>query len=113
MSATRLLLRRSLFYCHLVVGCLAGTVVLLMSLTGVALAFEHQIFSLAIDSQRLSPANSTGARLPLEDVIARAAAGGTQPPASVIVYREPGLPIEFRYGPEKVLLVDPFTGRPG
>jgi uncharacterized iron-regulated membrane protein len=64
------LFRRMLFWSHLGCALVAGIFILLMSVTGVLLTYEHQLVENA--AQR-NHANATGgARLPL-DALARAA----------------------------------------
>jgi uncharacterized iron-regulated membrane protein len=61
--------RRFLFWVHLTAGCLAGLVILVMSVTGILLAYRRQIINWRDRGFQAQPA--TGAqRLPLEDLVA-------------------------------------------
>lgn len=59
-------LRKAIFWIHLILGVLAGLIVLLMSLTGVALTYQKQITSWAdkraypVHAPRLSAAFAGG-----------------------------------------------------
>ena len=61
-------LRRFVFWMHLVAGVSAGLVILLMSVTGVILAYEKQIIRWADDVSG-PPATPGQPRLPLEDLV--------------------------------------------
>ena len=39
------MIRKTLFWLHLVAGCVAGVIILLMSLTGVLLTYERQMLA--------------------------------------------------------------------
>jgi PepSY-associated TM region len=60
--------RRILFWAHLCTGVVAGIVILIMCVTGVALAFERQILQIA-DRTARAPVSSGSARLPLETLV--------------------------------------------
>jgi len=61
--------RRFLFWIHLTDGCVAGLVILVMSVTGILLAYLRQIITWSYRSFQAQPA--TGAQhLPLEDLLA-------------------------------------------
>ena len=49
-------LRKIIFWLHLVAGIIAGAVVLVMSVTGVLLAFERQMVEWADRDLRVAPA---------------------------------------------------------
>jgi uncharacterized iron-regulated membrane protein len=101
--------RRFFFWCHLIAGCATGIVILLMSLTGVLLAFERQMLASAARSQQ-PPVQAGATPRPFEELIANALKGGMPEPASILMYRDPAQPLEFRSDPQSVL-VDRYTGR--
>ncbi len=108
-------LRKALFWIHLATGCLAGLVVLIMSVTGVLLAYQRQIISYADRDFRSPPPAAGSARLPMEALVAKVAAQNRMPSAitaaSAITLRSnPAAPAEVSFGREHVFLVDVYTG---
>jgi uncharacterized iron-regulated membrane protein len=103
-------LRRVVFWAHLCAGVLAGVVVLLMSVTGVLLAYEKQMVRWA-DGFHAPPLAPGQSRLPLEDLVsrARAARPGARP-GTVVVRRDPAAPVEIGYGRDGSLFVNAYTG---
>ena len=102
-------LRPVVFWMHLVAGVSAAAIVLLMSVTGVLLAYEKQIIRWA-DGYKTPPATAGQARLPLEDLVARASDGRTGPPPTVTVRRALDAPVEVAFGREGTVFVNPYTG---
>jgi len=103
-------LRRVLFWMHLTAGVVAGVVILLMSVTGVLLAYEKQIIRLA-DGFHAPPSAPDQRRLPLEDVVARARATRRGPaPATVVLRRDASAPVEVAFGREGSVFVNAYTG---
>lgn len=102
--------RRVLFWMHLTAGVVAGLVILLMSVTGVLLAYEKQLIRMA-DGFHAPPAAPGQARLPLEDVVARAQATRPGPaPATVVLRRGANEPVEVAFGREGSVFVNGYTG---
>jgi uncharacterized iron-regulated membrane protein len=102
-------LRRVVLWMHLSAGVAAGLVVLVMSVTGVLLAYEKQMIRWA-DGYTASPAPGQ-ARLPLDTLVARAVA--ERPAAatgSIVVRRDPLAPVEISAGREGSLFLNPYTG---
>ena len=101
-------LRRFIFWCHLAAGMLAGTIVFIMSVTGVLLAYEKQIawwadaraYRVAPGTARLSPDTIVAAARPL--------AGGA--PTMLTVWADPAAPAAVTLG-QRTIYVDPYTGR--
>jgi uncharacterized iron-regulated membrane protein len=66
-------LRQIIFWLHLTAGVVAGTVILVMFVTGALLAFERQIIALAErDFRRVNPPAAGTPRLSLDTVVAKA-----------------------------------------
>jgi uncharacterized iron-regulated membrane protein len=66
-------LRKIIFWLHLTAGVVAGTVILVMSVTGVLLAFERQIVAFAEhDTRTVTPTTSDAPRLSLNTLMAKA-----------------------------------------
>ncbi len=99
--------RKLLFWCHLTAGCLAGIVIFVMSVTGVLLAFERQINAWADRGFQVQPGRE---RLPLE-VVARGLNQNAKQPPTITVRSAMTAPVEFAYGRERTLYVDPASGK--
>jgi uncharacterized iron-regulated membrane protein len=95
-------MRTAIFWLHLSAGVLAGLVVLLLSATGVLLAFERQIVAFA---ERDLRAATAGTPLPLSRIVA--AAGGQ--PTNVLVRSDRSAPVAVALGRERTLFVNPYT----
>jgi uncharacterized iron-regulated membrane protein len=66
-------LRKIIFWLHLTAGVVAGTVILVMSVTCVLLAFERQIIAFAErDIRTVTPPAAGTPRLSLDTVVAKA-----------------------------------------
>lgn len=105
-------IRKTLFWLHLTAGVIAGMVILLMSVTGVLLAFERQAIAFAERELRASAADASRAPLPLSRVVAAAsdAASPEAKASNVIVRSDPRAPVTVAFGREKTLFVNPYTG---
>ena len=108
-------IRTVIFWLHLVVGVVAGAVILVMSATGTLLMFERQITEWADRAsweKSPSPPAPAAARMPLEALVAgvRAARPGI-PPTSVTMQADPTAPVAVSLGRERTLYVNPYTGQ--
>ena len=103
-------LRKILFWIHLATGCLAGTVVFVMSVTGVLLAYQRQIASWADRDFRSTPAAAGSARLPVEAILAGIYAQNHAVPSAIVLRSDPAAPAEVSFGREHEFLVDVYTG---
>ena len=103
------MMRKTLFWIHLGAGLLAALPLAAMALTGILLSFEHQIVDVATRESRqvLSP---SGARLPLDTLVARSAGDRAVKVTAVVLQADPLSTVEFRMGKESTLRVDPWTG---
>jgi uncharacterized iron-regulated membrane protein len=101
--------RKALFWVHLTCGVTVGLVVLMMSVTGVLLAYERQIVAAADRSSYAQP-EPTAMRRPLTELltVAQREQPGFQPTA-ITVRSERGAPVVFAAGRNGTLLVDPYT----
>jgi len=103
--------REVVFWVHLASGLVAGLVVAVMSATGVAIAFEHEI--LAFFDRRVArvAAPDGEKRLPLDALVSSAAE--KRPgfrPTLLLVPSDPTSALELRAGREGALYVDPYSG---
>jgi uncharacterized iron-regulated membrane protein len=105
-------LRRIIFWLHLTAGVVAGTIILVMSVTGVLLAFERQIVAFAERDMRVArPAASNAPRLSLETIVAKARQGAPGLVASgITVLADPAAAAIVNFGRERAAFVDPYTG---
>lgn len=102
--------RTLIFWLHLAAGLIAGSIVLIMSVTGVLLMYEQQIIEWADrDLRPVAPPPGT-VRLGVERLLAAAAGSGGNPSA-VTVQADPEKPALVSLGREQSVYVDPFTGR--
>ncbi len=101
--------RRILFWIHLTAGTLAGCVIFVMSVTGAMLAFQRQIVQWS--DSRYSIAGIFGeTRIPI-DVLAnnlRSSRGADF--SSITLRSDPHSPVEFSFGRDRVVFVNPYTG---
>jgi len=104
-------LRRVIFWCHLAAGVCAGVVILIMSVTGVLLAYERQLTRWA-DTRDYVVARPSpdAARLPLKALLAKAREGQTAAPTSVTLYRGEAEPATVSFQGGRSLFVNPYTG---
>jgi uncharacterized iron-regulated membrane protein len=96
---------------HLATGCLVGIVVLIMSVTGVLLAYQHQITNWMDRGLRSEVTALGAARLPTGTLLASVTASNRAMPSAITVRADPSLPAEVSFGREHVLLVDVQTGK--
>ncbi len=104
-------LRKTFFWLHLTAGVTAGIVILLMSATGVFLAFERQIVAFAERDVRATAADTSRAPVPLSRIIAAAASAAPDAKPSNVVIRSDRLaPVAVAFGRERTIFVNPYTG---
>lgn len=103
------LLRTSLFWLHLIAGCVGGAIIFLMSITGGLLMYERQILaSLERGDFKVFAKSSQARPLLMEDLLI---AAGVSQPATVTLRSAPGEPVEMNFGPKGIVYIDPYTGR--
>ena len=105
-------LRRVIFWCHLAAGVCAGVVILIMSVTGVLLAYQKQMERWAdTRGYEITRPSSDAHRLPIEALVARAreAQKGAAPTA-VTVYAGEAEPTTVSFPGGRNLFVNPYTG---
>ena len=102
--------RTTLFWLHLTGGVCAGVVILLMSVTGVLLAFEKQVVAFAERDLRATTAEAARAPLPLSQIVGAAVAAADAKPSNVIVRADRLAPVTVAFGRERTLFVNPYSG---
>jgi uncharacterized iron-regulated membrane protein len=103
--------RSVLFWLHLAAGVIAGSVVLIMSITGVALTYEKQMLEWA-DRRAWSVPPSVGAeRLSPETLLARVREARPEAvPTTLTLRADPTAPVTVAFEGDSPLLVDPYRG---
>lgn len=102
-------LRQALFWAHLVVGVLAGVVILVMSATGVLLTYQRQLTAWADRNYRVNVGPERAPAVALLGAITVA-----QPearPASLTFRADPSAPVSASLGQGRIVYLDPYTAR--
>lgn len=105
-------LRTVIFWMHLCTGLAAGSIVAVMSVTGVALAFQPQILEWAERGSRtIDPPPAAAVRLGTEELLARYRAAHPEAPATALTFHADPL-AAVRVGAGRGgAHVDPYTGQ--
>ena len=103
-------LRKTLFWFHLFSGVVAGTVVLIMSVTGALLTYEKQMNAWADRGYRVVPPASGLARLPVETMLGRVREQRSALPSTLTLSSDPSAPAMLSSGRESTLYINPYTG---
>jgi uncharacterized iron-regulated membrane protein len=103
--------RKIIFWLHLMGGVTAGIVILIMSATGVALAFEKEIIAWAErDVRRLTPP-ADAKRLPLDELLAKVRAAQPEArPSGLTIYSDPTIAVLVSVGRTNGFHVNPYSG---
>jgi uncharacterized iron-regulated membrane protein len=105
-------LRRVIFWCHLAAGATAGVVILIMSVTGVLLAYQRQVERWAdTRGYQITHPSADAHRLPLEALVSRAREAQTgAAPTAATVYAGETEPVTLSFQGGRNLFVNPYTG---
>jgi uncharacterized iron-regulated membrane protein len=105
------LLRRVIFWAHLVAGAVAGAIILIMSVTGVLLTYEKQMVTWA-DTRGYRSAPPAGATRLAPDAIL--AAVKTANPSTAVttltLWSDPAAPASVAIAGPRTVFVSPYTG---
>jgi uncharacterized iron-regulated membrane protein len=102
-------LRTLIFWPHLIAGVIAGSIVLLMSVTGVILTYERQLIAWSDSGFRSNPAPGAS-RLPPEALLAAIRQDHPEIEASAVTFAaDPTAPVSISAGRE-TLYADAYTG---
>jgi uncharacterized iron-regulated membrane protein len=104
--------RKTIFWLHLGIGGAAGLVILLLAVTGLILAFQRQILSRADASAVLDGHPHASAPLKLDSVLTQVVQKGQNNPTDLVLHRSENAPIEVRFGRERTVYLNPWTGAP-
>jgi uncharacterized iron-regulated membrane protein len=103
-------LRRVLFWIHLTAGCVAGLVILVMSVTGVLLAYKRQVTNWSERSFWAQPVAGEQ-RLSLDALLATIQESQGQAPTNITIREDSAAPVAFDFGRERTVFVNPHTGQ--
>jgi uncharacterized iron-regulated membrane protein len=105
-------LRTILFWMHLTAGLVAGSVILVMSVTGTLLTFQQSVLKIVERSQRYVDAPSSGApRLDVDTLLARVrAAVPDAEPTTVTLDSDPRVTAAVALVQRGTVFVNPYTG---
>jgi uncharacterized iron-regulated membrane protein len=105
-------LRKIIFWLHLTAGTFTGVVILVMSFTGVMLAFEPQIVEFAERNLRtVSPPGPDATKLDVEAIMTNVShAFPATPPTGITVRSDPTASATISFGREGTVFVNPYTG---
>jgi uncharacterized iron-regulated membrane protein len=104
-------LRKIVFWMHLTAGLIAGSVVLVMSVTGTLLAFERQLTEWADRDLRVVPPVPGASRLSVDAFIASIRAAEPEAmPSGLTLRSDPAAPIAVSLRRERTIFLNPYTG---
>ena len=102
--------RRVLFWAHLSCGVAAGVLILLMSATGVLLAYEKQLVAAAEQGNRIAVA-ADAPMLTVQQLADKARAAAPDAQRIALVFNiDPAVPVTVTRGRDEPLLLHPWTG---
>ena len=102
------MMRRILFWLHLCVGIAVAAAVLIMSVTGVLLAFERQCLEFADRDARTVSVPAGATARPVGELLAAASARAGTVPSTMVVRPDPSASVEFAIGRDRTIYVDPY-----
>jgi len=105
------MLRKTVFWLHLVAGLIVGLVIAVMAFTGTTLAFEKELVAWAErDARRVTPPPDA-TRLPLSELLHRARAAAPDAKLSgVSLSIDPAAAVPVTFGRDDLYFVNPYTG---
>lgn len=105
------LFRKIIFWCHLAAGVSAGIVILIMSVTGVLLAYERQLTAWAdTRGYQSSPPSPSSSRLPVEALLAKVRESKPAAPTTITFRADRDAPAEVGFGREGTVFVNAYSG---
>lgn len=107
--------RKVLFWLHLVAGVVAGVIILVMCVTGAAIAFEKQaIAAVEADIRRAKPPagpRSDPARLSMDELLGKMRGSQSNArPSAITIYADSGLAPMAAFGRTNSVYLNPYTG---
>lgn len=102
------LLKKTIFWAHLVAGLAAGTVILILGITGVIMSFERQILEANHGVIVKKPSGELLVAGP--EKILTNHADRTPSASGLTYYNDPDMPVSVQFGRGKSSYADPYTG---
>jgi uncharacterized iron-regulated membrane protein len=103
--------RTVLFWTHLTAGVVAGTVILIMSVTGTLLTFQQSVLKIVEQSQRYVEPPPGARRLDLDALLTRVkAVVPDAQPATLTLESDPQASVAVGLGTRGSVFVNPYTG---
>jgi uncharacterized iron-regulated membrane protein len=106
------LFRKTIFWLHLGVGAAVGLVILLLATTGLILAFQRQIVSWSDVFAVRDKGSYSRTPLSLDSVLTQLEQRGQNTPTELVLRRSQNAPLEVKYGRERTVLLNPWSGAP-
>ncbi len=104
-------LRTLLFWTHLAAGLVAGSVILIMSVTGTLLTFQQSVLKIVERSQRFVEVPAGAGRLDVDALLARVRqAAPDAEPTTVTLDSDPRVSASVALGQRGTVFVNPYTG---
>src|SRR5579875_296306 len=104
------MIRKIVFWMHLVLGVSAGAFILIMATTGVMLAFERQISDFIDRDIRWVSVPYAPEPPTIGDLIEAVRRSGAGEPSSITARNAPEATMQFSIGREKTIYVDQYSG---
>ena len=103
--------RKIIFWLHLLAGVVAGLVILVMSATGVTLAFEKELIAWVERGVRRVTPPAEAKRLPVDELLERVRAARPEfRPSSVTILSDPNVAVFVSANRTNGFYVNPYTG---
>jgi uncharacterized iron-regulated membrane protein len=103
--------RKIFFWLHLVAGFVAGTIILLLAVTGLLLSFERQTIDLANADLRSQRTSGEVERLPLAEILGKARESRPEEmPTAIALRSDATAPAMVSFGRERLIHVDVYSG---
>jgi uncharacterized iron-regulated membrane protein len=104
-------IRNVLFWIHLAAGVIAGTVILIMSVTGTLLTFQQSVLRVIEREQRFVDPPAGGVRLDVDTLLARVRSAMPEAqPTTVTLDSDPRVTASVALGTQGTVFVNPYTG---
>jgi uncharacterized iron-regulated membrane protein len=104
--------KKIIFWLHLIAGVVAGVIILIMCVTGVAIAFEKQTIAAAeSEIRRVGEPSWSPARLTVDELLAKVRETQTNGrPSGITIYSDPELASMVSFGRTNSVYLNPYTG---
>ena len=103
------MIKRIIFWAHLVCGVATGLVIFWMSITGVILTYERQILAWDANKYQVEYTENQE-KIPYQQLLSTAQTQLKAPITEMKVKRSEGAPVEFKAGRKEGVILNPYTG---